>query len=69
MHLTNRNIAQRLRYNTCIQWEPSKANTQDFLHTAHLGSAATAIPTSAPDTEGQHNEIGGITFRAALAEL
>ena len=31
------------------------------------GSDSTAIPpTSAPNAVGQHNKIGGITFRAAL---
>jgi len=34
------------------------------------GSASTAIPlTSASDVMGQHNKIGGITFRAALIDV
>ena len=46
---------------------PSVTQKQHVMQCWWEGSAYTAItPISASDVVGQHNKIGGITFRAAL---
>jgi len=46
---------------------PSVARQQNVMEYCWESSTSTAIPsTSASDVMGQHNKIGGITFRAAV---
>ena len=47
---------------------PSVSQQQHIRECWWEGSTFAAIPPSAPDSVSQHNEIGGITFRAALVE-
>ena len=46
---------------------PSVTSQQNVMEYWQEGSASTAItPTPASEIVGQHNKIGGITFRAAI---
>ena len=48
--------------------QPSVTWQQNLMGYCWDGSTSAAVtPTSTSDVMGQHNEIGGITFRAALA--
>ena len=49
---------------------PSVTQQRNVTEYCQEGSASTAIPpTLTSDVMGQHNKIGGITFRAALIQI
>ena len=49
---------------------PSVTRQQNLMEYWWEGSASTAMqPTSASDTVGQHNKMGGITFREVFTYL
>ena len=49
---------------------PSVMQQQNVIEYWWESTASTAIsPTSASEFVGQHNKIGGITFRAAIVQL